>query len=302
MKQAPYLRKGDTIRIVSTARKTYPADLQAAIRVFENWGLLIKMGSSIGQEDHQYAGTDAVRAEDLQDALDDTNCQAIICARGGYGTVRIIDRIDFTHFEHTPKWIIGFSDATVLHSHIHACFGIPSLHAVMPSIFRFDEAGLRAQETLQKALFGTGLEHIIPQRSRFMRIGQVEGIVVGGNLSILYSLLGSASDIHTEGKILFIEDLDEYLYHIDRMMIALKRAGKLSRLKGLIIGGMVEMHDNDIPFGKTAEEIVWEHVAEFTYPVCFDFPAGHIRDNRAMYLGGMARLSISSQDIALQYI
>lgn len=302
MKQAPFLRKGDTIRILSTARKTYPADLEAAIRVFESWGLLIKLGSSIGKEDHQYAGTDAIRAEDLQEALDDTACQAIICARGGYGTVRIIDQIDFSHFERNPKWIIGFSDATVLHSHIHARFGIASLHAVMPSIFRFDDAGLRAQETMHKALFGAGLEHIIPQRSRFMRIGQVEAIVVGGNLSILYSLLGSVSDIQTEGKILFIEDLDEYLYHIDRMMMALKRAGKLSHLKGLIIGGMVEMNDNDTPFGKTAEEIIWEHIAEYSYPVCFDFPAGHIRDNRALYLGSKARLSISSQDIALQYI
>lgn len=302
MKQAPYLKKGDTIRIVSTARKAFPADMEAAMQVFRNWGLNIVLGSSIGQEDHQFAGSDAIRAADLQQALDDKNIKAIFCARGGYGTVRIIGQVDFSRFAENPKWIVGFSDATVLHSHIQARFGIPSLHAVMPTIFRFDEAGMRAQDTMHKALFGSPLEYLIPQQSELFRIGQEEAVLVGGNLSILFSLLGSVSDIDTDGKILFIEDLDEYLYHIDRMMISLKRAGKLSKIKGLLVGGMVEMNDNDTPFGKTPEQIIWEHVAEYNYPVCFNFPAGHIRDNRALYLGRKARLSVSSKDIALQYI
>lgn len=298
----PYLTKGDTICILSTARKAFAADLEAAIVVFKGWGLKVQLGDSIGQEEHQFAGTDDIRARDLQRAIDDNQVRAIICARGGYGTVRIIDRIDFSRFEKNPKWIIGFSDATVLHSHLQARYQIASLHAVMPTIFRFDEAGLRAQETMHHALFGSGLRYEISQQSFTFRIGQAEGLLVGGNLSILFSLLGSVSDINTAGKILFIEDLDEYLYHLDRMMIALKRAGKLDHLKGLVVGGMVEMNDNDTPFGKTAEEIIWEHVSEYSYPVCFNFPAGHIRDNRALYLGKKARLSISSQDIVLEYI
>ena len=302
MKQPPYLQKGDTVRIISTARKAFQTDLEAATGVLKSWGLNVVYGSSIGPEDHQFAGTDEIRAVDLQHSLDDAGVKAIICARGGYGTVRIIDRINFSTFAARPKWIVGFSDATVLHSHIQALYQIPTLHAVMPTIFRFDEAGLRAQETMHRALFGETLQYLVPQKSPLLRTGQAEGMLVGGNLSILFSLLGSASDISTEGKILFIEDLDEYLYHIDRMLIALKRAGKLDKIRGLVVGGMVEMNDNDTPFGKTAEEIIWEHVAEYSYPVCFDFPAGHIRDNRALLLGKTVRFSVSPKDITLQFI
>lgn len=301
MKQAPFLKKGDSVCILSTARKAAATDLEAAITVFKSWGLNVQLGSSIGKEDHQFAGSDEIRASDLQRAVNDVDIAAIICARGGYGTVRIIDRIDFSSFKNNPKWFVGFSDATVIHSHLQALYQIPSIHAVMPTIFRFDEAGLRAQATMHQAMFGQGLRYEISQQSVNYRIGQAEGILVGGNLSILYSLLGSASDINTDRKILFIEDLDEYLYHLDRMMISLKRAGKLSHLTGLLVGGMVEMNDNDTPFGKTAEEIIWEHVKEYSYPVSFNFPAGHIRDNRALYLGKLARLSVSSKDTVLEY-
>ena len=301
MIQPPFLKKGDKVRIVCTARKTFIADLEPAIQVYESWGLKVVYGSSIGQEDHQFGGSDAVRAADFQEAIDDDEIKAVLIARGGYGTVRIIDRINFSNFIRNPKWVVGFSDATVLHSHIQSHLGIQSLHAVMPTIFRFDEAGLRAQESLHKALFGLPLAYLVPQQSGLVRIGNAEGELVGGNLSIVYSLLGSVSDVKTDGKILFIEDLDEYLYHIDRMIISLKRASKFKNLRGLVVGGMVEMNDNDTPFGKTAEEIIWEHVKEYDFPVCFHFPAGHFRDNRALYLGKEINFSVSSSDILLRY-
>jgi len=297
----PYLKKGDQVIILSTARKVSEADLSPSIGVLESWGLKVKMGSSIGPEDHQFAGPDALRREDFQRSLDNPEIKAVLFARGGYGSVRVLDALDWTHFQKSPKWLAGFSDVTIFHSHIQAQFGIPTLHGVMPSIFRFDEKGSLAQETLRKALFGEPLEYQSPQQGELVRIGNGEGIVVGGNISILYSLLGSVSDIHTDGKILFLEDLDEYLYHVDRMIISLKRAGKFKNLKGLVIGGLTDMNDNDVPFGKTSEEIVMEHVAEYSFPVCFNFPAGHLRDNRALRLGTEASLSVTTKEAVLKF-
>ncbi|MFN7012888.1 MAG: LD-carboxypeptidase [Bacteroidia bacterium] len=283
-----YLKKGDKIGIVATARKISEAELAPALRIIEEKGLIPVLGKNLLRGYHQFSGTDAERCEDLQNMLDDDSIKAIIVARGGYGTVRIIDSVDFTKFKQHPKWIVGYSDITVLHSHIHNMLSIATLHATMPINFLHDTY---ATETLFKALFGEKIFYEF-EAHPLNRKGSVKGQVVGGNLSLLYALNGSVSDLNTDGTILFIEDLDEYLYHIDRMMMNLKRSGKLAHLKALIVGGMSDMKDNTIPYGKTAEEIIAEHVAEFNYPVCFGFPAGHIKNNYALKLGADGKLCI----------
>ncbi len=293
MTAPPYLKKGDKIGIVAPARKISKEEIQFAIDVFEKWGLKVVLGKNIFENEHQYSGSDEQRAKDLQDMLDDNSIRAIISARGGYGTLRIIDKLDFKKFQKKPKWIIGYSDITVLHSHIHQNFEVETLHATMPINFHKDEESV---ETLRKSLFGDGISYEISSNS-LNRKGKTEGILAGGNLSLLYALKGSKSGISTSGKILFIEDLDEYLYHIDRMMISLKRAGKLSHLAGLVVGGMTDMKDNQTPFGKTAEEIISDAVKEFDYPVCFGFPAGHQTKNLALIFGRKARLSVGQNTI-----
>lgn len=286
-----YLKKGDKIAIISTARKISPEEIEPAVKFFESWGLQVVLGVNLLGEYNQFAGTNKQRTSDFQQMLNDTSIKAIICARGGYGTVKIIDEIDFTSFIKNPKWIVGYSDITVIHSHIHSKFGVETLHATMPINFPKDKLSNSAVESLRKALFGENLKYEF-KLSEFSRKGIAQAEIVGGNLSILYSLIGSPSDINTDGKILFIEDLDEYLYHIDRMMMNLKRAGKLKNLAGLIVGGMSEMNDNEIPFGKTAKEIISEIIQPYNYPVMFDFPAGHIEDNRALIMGRQAKLSV----------
>ena len=299
MKTPPYLKQGDTIGIVATARKISLEEIRPAVRLLESWGLNVRLGGNLFYEDNQYAGTDSERVADLQSMLDDNTVRAILCARGGYGSVRIIDRIDFTKFSNNPKWIIGYSDVTVLHSHIHSLFGIETLHGTMPLDFTGNET--EATLSLKKALFGEDMCYTVPLHSLNKR-GIASGTLVGGNLSILYSLRGTVSDIDTEGKILFIEDLDEYLYHIDRMMINLKRGGKLEKLKGLIVGGMTDMHDNTIPFGKSAHEIILDAVKEYSFPVCFDFPAGHLKEkNLAIILGREVELSVSPTGTSLRF-
>lgn len=288
--QPKFLKTGDTIGIISTARKISKEELLPATTFFEKQGFNVIFGTNLFCEDRQFSGTDEQRASDLQEMLDNSEVNAIICARGGYGTVRIIDKIDFSNFIQNPKWICGYSDVTVLHSHLHN-LGIQTLHSTMPLNFPKDGLVNESMKSLIRALIGEKLSYTIPPH-KFNRIGNTSGIICGGNLSILYSLNGTPSDIQTDGKILFIEDLDEYLYHIDRMMMNLKRSGKLAHLAGLIIGGMSDMNDNNIPFGKTAEEIVYEAVAEYNYPVCFGFPAGHISENYALKLGGIVKLSI----------
>ncbi len=278
-----YLHAGDTVTLISTARKVSKEELAPAIAVFEKWGLKVKLGANLFAEDNQFAGTDVERTADLQAALDDDASKAIICVRGGYGTVRIIDQIDFSEFIKNPKWVCGFSDVTVLHSTLHS-IGIQSIHATMPLLFSRIEQK-EAIETLRNALFGEKLTYQFPMHS-MNRGKKMQGQLVGGNLSIISNLIGTPTDINTQGKILFLEDLDEYLYHIDRMMVHLKRAGLLSQLSGLLVGHMSEMNDNLIPFGKTAYEIISETVKEYNYPVFFDFPAGHLNHNFAIKLGG----------------
>lgn len=283
----PYLKKGDKIAILATARKISKEEIEPAIVILKSWGLEVVLGKNLFKADHQYSGTDEQRAADLQLMLDDTSIKAIISARGGYGTIRIIDKINFSKFKKHPKWIIGYSDITVLHSHMHT-IGIDTIHATMPINFTKNK---EATETLCKALFGEKISYEIKAHP-LNRKGEANAELVGGNLSLLYALTGSVSDIDTKGKILFIEDLDEYLYHIDRMMINLKRSGKLKHLKGLIVGGMTDMKDNAIPFGKTAEEIILDAVKEYKYPVCFNFPAGHVDRNLALVLGRKVDLRV----------
>ena len=284
----PYLQKGDTIAIVATARKNIDDNLKPAIEWLNNWGLNVKIGSTIGLDLNQLAGTDEQRASDFQEQMDNPNIKAIWCVRGGYGTVRMIDLLDFTKFKQSPKWIIGFSDVTVLHNHLNI-MGFKSIHGIMPIS---SKASQQAKETLRTALFGEKLEYEIDTHD-MNRFGNASGEIVGGNLSILYSLLGSKSAINCDDKILFIEDLDEYLYHIDRMMMNLKRCGCLNKLKGIIVGSMVKMKDNDIPWGKSVLEIIQEATKDLNIPVIYNFPAGHIQDNRALILG--ANVTIDSK-------
>ena len=288
MRTPEYLIAGDKIGIVACARKISREEIQPAVDIIKSWGMETVLSKNLFHADKQYSGTDAERVEDLQTMLNDPLIKAVISARGGYGTVRIVDKIDFSQFKKTPKWIVGYSDITVLHSHVNN-LKIETLHATMPVNFT---KNLEATESLRKALFGENLNYQI-EAHPMNKKGGAQGIVVGGNLSLIYALTGSVSDFDTNGKILFIEDLDEYLYHIDRMMMNLKRSGKLSNLAGLIVGGMTDMKDNTIPFGKTAEEIIIDAVKEFNYPVCFNFPAGHVDKNMAIYLGREAKLKVA---------
>lgn len=282
-----FLKKGDKIGIVAPARKITEKELEASFEIIRSRGFEIVYSDNLFAVDNQFAGSDEVRAREFQLMLDDKTVRAIMFARGGYGSVRIIDKLDFSRFKDNPKWLIGYSDITVFHNYIVHNFGIQTLHASMP--INFSKNTNQALDSLFDVLYGKVPNYEFASHS-LNKTGNAEGILVGGNLSVLYSLLGSNSFPETEDKILFLEDLDEYLYHIDRMMMGLKRAGKLTNLKGLVVGGMTKMNDNTVPFGKTAEEIICDIVMEYDYPVYFGFPAGHIDDNRALVMGGKARI------------
>lgn len=293
-----YLKRGDKIGIVAPAKSIAKADAMFGLNKLHEWGFEVVLGKYVFETHHQFAGNDEQRAADLQAMLDDASIKAIIAIRGGYGTLRIIDQLHFKKFKKNPKWIVGYSDITVLHSHIHKNCGIATLHATMPVNFERNEESVN---TLIHTLMGDRMEYSIPAH-HLNRIGNASAEIIGGNLSLLYALSGSKSDIDTKGKILFIEDLDEYLYHLDRMMLNLKRSGKLDKLAGLIVGGFSDMKDNATPYGKTAEEIILEHVAEFDYPICFNFPAGHIEKNLALVFGQNARFNVSSNKVELNFI
>lgn len=298
MIRPPFLKRGDKAGIVSPARSITFDEVHPGMRFFQRYGIEVVLGTCVFARNNQFAGTDEQRLADLQAMLDDPSIRAVICSRGGYGSVRIIDRLDFSGFMRHPKWIVGYSDITVLHSHIHRNFDTETLHATMPVNIRDDKAD-DSNQTMLNALFGRPLSYSY-QAGALVRRGEASGILTGGNLSILCSLLGSPSDIDTTGKILFIEDVDEYLYHIDRMMMALRRSGKLAGLKGLVVGGMSRMNDNVIPFGRTAAEIIASAVADYHYPVAYDFPAGHLDTNLALFLGRQVRLSVG-QHITLEF-
>lgn len=292
----PALKKGDSIYILSTAKKISNEEIAVAIEKFESWGLHCIIGKTIGAEHNQFAGTDQLRLDDFQTALNDPNIKAIICARGGYGTVRMMDEINYSKFLKFPKWIVGFSDITFLHTHISNTLGIQTLHAQMP--IQFPKATEESIETLRKELFSENNPYSVTTHL-LNRLGETKGTLIGGNLSILYAITGTKSGINTDRKILFLEDLDEYLYHVDRMMLNLKRSGKLHSLAGLVVGGFTNMHDNSIPFGKSAYEIILEHVSEYEYPVCFNFPAGHVADNRALVIGKNYTFHVTHEKVQL---
>jgi muramoyltetrapeptide carboxypeptidase len=292
----PLLEKGDTVKIISTARKIDREIVLESRKLLESKGLKVEFGKNLFSEYHQFAGTDRHRAEDLQEAVENPNVKAIFCARGGYGTIKLMNKVSLEPLKKQPKWLVGYSDVTVLHNCLNN-LGIASLHATMPVNYSGNTSG--ALNSLFQALFSEQYQYeILPETKN--RSGICEGELTGGNLSIIYSLLGTKFDISTENKILFIEDLDEYLYHVDRMMAALYYSGKLQNLKGLIVGGMTGMNDNEIPFGKTAEDIILEYVSEYDYPVVFNFPAGHVADNRALILGKKHLLKVSDNSVILQ--
>lgn len=288
--------------IISTARKISQIEIQSSVAVFEEWGLKVGFGQNLFHAYNQFAGSSEERTADLQKALDDPECEAIICARGGYGTVQIIDRLDFTEFSKKPKWIVGYSDVTVLHTHLQQLIGCESIHGIMPINFPEGGSTNSSLESLKNVLFGRLPNYTFKSVHHLNRYGSAKAELVGGNLSILYSLTGTKSSLNTKGKILFIEDLDEYLYHIDRMMMNLKRSGMLENLAGLLIGGMSNMNDNLVPYGMDAEEIIRENIKDYDFPVGFGFPAGHLDENYALILGRKAEFAVNGEMIKLNYI
>ena len=295
--QIPYLKQGDKVAITCPAKKL-PIPMTDAVNLLTSWGLEVVLGDTVNASYHQFAGDDAFRAADLQRFIDDDSVSAIIAARGGYGTIRMIDMVDFSRLQTNPKWIVGFSDITLLHSHIISNYKLPCIHGQMP--LNIPDASAYSLETLRKALFGEELTYKIDTNPQ-NRIGDSSGILIGGNLSLLLAISGSVSDMDYSGKILFIEDVGEYLYAADRMLRALKRAGKLKNLTGLVVGGFTDMKDNDIPFGQTLPELIMDVVADYSYPVCFDFPAGHIPNNCSLVLGKTINLSVQTNGVSISY-
>ncbi|MFO7828651.1 MAG: LD-carboxypeptidase [Bacteroidales bacterium] len=297
----PPLKQGDTIGIVAPARKVDKHEIESAIKVFESWGLYIIFGKNLLNAFGQFSGTDKDRAEDLQYMLDDPNIKAIICARGGYGTIKTLPYLDFSRLLKKPKWIVGYSDITALHAHLNQNLGIKSIHGIMPLNFPANSSENNATQSLKKTLFGSNSTYKFNNHP-FNKTGVAKSTIVGGNLSVLYSIAGTKYDLDTHHKILFLEDLDEYLYHIDRMMMNLKFGGKLEKLKGLIVGGMTKMNDNQTPYGQTAYEIIRDAVAEYHFPVCYNFPAGHIENNLALVLGNKITLEVSEQMTTVKFV
>ena len=284
------------IRIVSPAKAIEPSYIDFAQSFLEGHGFTVERGESVCNQNHYFAGSDAVRTQDFQAAIDADHVDVILCARGGYGSIRIIDQLDFSPLKSKPKLIIGFSDITVFHHHIHEHLEIPTVHATMP--LNFQENTQESLDSLLNVLNGQANHYSIPTVDDNIS-GLAEGELIGGNLAIIYALIGTNSDINFEGKILFIEEVGEYIYAIDRMLFALKKSGKLSQLNGLIVGGMTNIKDTDPIFGKTIHQIILDSVAEYGYPVCFNFPAGHIEDNRALVFGRNTTLNISQFSVSV---
>ncbi|RFZ92629.1 LD-carboxypeptidase [Mucilaginibacter conchicola] len=293
----PYLKRGDKVAITCPAKKL-PIPMTDAVNLLTGWGLEVVLGDTVSASYHQFAGDDNFRAADLQRFIDDDSIKAIFCARGGYGTIRMIDKVDFSKLQQNPKWFIGFSDITLLHSHIIQNHGLACIHGQMP--LNIPDASKHSLETLRTALFGEELNYGI-EPNPLNRFGDATGILIGGNLSLMVAANGSISDVDYAGKILFLEDVGEYLYAVDRMLRCLKRAGKLKDLAGLIIGGFTDMKDNDIPFGQTLAEIVIDVVKEYNYPVCFDFPAGHMSNNCSLILGQQVNLAVTETEVTIKH-
>jgi muramoyltetrapeptide carboxypeptidase len=296
----PFLQSGDKIGIVAPASVVNYEDILPGISLFtKHWGLEVVEGVTLKSALNQFSAPDLVRLADLQKMLDDPEIKAVIAARGGYGCSRIVDQLNFDQFLKNPKWIVGFSDLTVILSRLYQ-LGYASLHAPMAKSITIDGAE-KAANSLRQMLFGEMPLYNVPTHE-LNRVGTANGQVVGGNLCIFAHLIGSETDVNTDGKILFIEDINEYLYNLDRMMIQMKRAGKFNKLAGLIVGQFTDMKDNSSPtFGKNSYEIIQEHIAEFDYPVCFNFPVGHVADNRAMGVGMEAVLEVNEEEVSFQF-
>lgn len=296
----PLLKAGDKIGIVAFAKKITLKEILPAVKTFENWGLEVVIGETIGSEWNHFSGDDEYRSADLQKMLDNPQIKAIISARGGYGSVRIIDKIDFSFFLDNPKWIIGFSDITVFHAHINANFNIPTVHSTMPVFFKNNT--LEAINSLRNIILKGSMEYRIKStKVKLCKNGKAKGQLIGGNLSVLFSLCGSVSLGETKDKIIFLEDLSEYTYHIDRMLQNLKRNGFFKNIKGLIIGGFTKIKDGPIPFGKTPEEILFEFCSDLDIPIFTNFPAGHVNDNRALIFGNSLEMEVDESDLYLKW-
>jgi muramoyltetrapeptide carboxypeptidase len=296
----PFLHPGDTIALVCPAGYMPPEKAQTCIHTLQDWGYRVRIGRTLdGDSENYFSATDEERLADFQQMLDDPEIKAILCGRGGYGLTRIIDKIDFSRFTQSPKWIIGFSDVTVLHAHIHTNYKIATLHAPMAAAFNDGGADTVFVRSLQTALAGEPAKYECPPHP-YNRQGTASGPLLGGNLSLLAHGVGTASDITTEGKILFLEDVGEYLYNIDRMLYQLKRSGKLSGLKGFIAGGFTDLKDTERPFGASVEEIIRDIVKEYDYPVCFGFPVSHGKDNYALKAGMEHLLTVDTNKTTLQ--
>lgn len=295
----PPLKTGDKIAIIATARKISPPEMQPAISILESWGLKVVLGKNLYKKEFQFAGTEAERLKDLQNALNDKSIKAILFARGGYGTTQLVGDIIFSDFTNNPKWLIGFSDITALHLEANV-LNIETVHA--PMALNFATTPAKTVNQLKRILFGEQLSYVV-KKSKLNRPGTAKGVLIGGNLSMIYASMGTLSYSNFFNKILFIEDLDEYLYHLDRMMVSLDLAAVLMNISGLIVGGMNNMRDNtkkfgfktNNPFGKTAHEIILERVRRYNFPVCFDFPAGHIKNNNPLILGREVELKVGKE-------
>ncbi len=307
VKIPPYLLPGDSIGITCPAGYITHAEIDPSIIQMKSWGFNIVVGKTVGAKDFTFGGTDQERLSDLQQMLDDPNIKAIMCARGGYGAVRIIDQLDFSRFKSNPKWLIGFSDITILHAHINTNHHVATIHSKMCNSFPTDWAlaeqiQIETINSIQQALKGEQMKYTAAYNSS-NRMGKTDGELIGGNLRCLENMAGSKSEIQTDGKILFVEDTGEYLYSIDRMFYNLKRSGKLAKLKGLIVGGFkIKPDDDGEEFGKTIMEIVLEKVNDFNYPVCFDFPVGHQRANFALKCGVKHKLEVREGGTRLEEI
>ncbi|MEO5649996.1 MAG: LD-carboxypeptidase [Ginsengibacter sp.] len=297
----PYLNPGDSIGLVCPAGYMPFEKYQTCIETLTGWGFKVITGKTPGNQFHYFSGTDEERLTDLQNMMDDKNIHAILCARGGYGTGRIIDSLDFKKFKDHPKWIIGFSDITVLQSHLFSNYKIASLHAPMAAAFNDGEFNNHYIQSLHDALLGRKAIYSTPG-NEWNKKGKASGILAGGNLSLLTNLIGTPSDIKTKNKILFIEDVGEYIYNVDRMMYQLKRSGKLENLKGLIVGKFTDMKDTTLPFGQTTEEAIRDVVKEYDYPICFGFPVSHDKENYALKIGVKYKLNVSTTLVELKEI
>jgi muramoyltetrapeptide carboxypeptidase len=296
----PYLKKGDTIGIVAPAGFMAFDKMQSCLTILEEWGYNVQLGATTqSQSENYFSGTDEERMNDLQLMLDDPNINAILCARGGYGVSRIVDELDYKYFRKHPKWVIGFSDITVLHAHIFSQLSIASMHAPMAAAFNDGEFTNPYIGSLQKAISGEKANYECSSHP-LNRKGKVKGTLVGGNLSLLAHLVGSPSDFNTKNKILFIEDIGEYLYNVDRMMLQLKRSGKFDRLGGLIVGGFTDMKDTERPFGKQVYDIIASHLQDLKFPVCFGFPVSHGKENYALKVGQRYQLNVSDPGVVLK--